>query len=124
MPFELIWEPSGVYRRYFGDVTIAERRASFDGICGDYRFDDLCYTITDYLGVGNYEINAEATVEIAAMHIAPLITNPNIRIAAVVTRPDIIAAINDLKSYAFTKAPYRVFASIEEARQWVRSGLP
>ena len=56
MAYRLVWEHRGVYRQYLGDVTIAERRQSFDAIVSDPRFDDLRYTITDYLDVGAYEI--------------------------------------------------------------------
>ena len=121
MPYKLTWELSGVYRQYFGDVSIAQRRASFDEICGDHRFDNLRYAITDYLAVERYEITEGATAEMAALHIGPLSTNPRIAIAAVTTRPDIIAAINDLKGYGFTSAPYEIFDTVEAARQWIRS---
>lgn len=119
MPYRLTWEPAGVYRAYFGDVTIAERRASFDAICSDPGFDDLRYAITDYLAVGAYEVTSAATAEIAAFHIAPLATNPRIVIAAVADRADILAAIDEFKRYAFTTAPYRVFPTLAEARRWV-----
>jgi hypothetical protein len=119
MPYKLIWEPSGVCRQYFGDVSIAERRESFDAICGDPRFDNLRYTITDYLAVGQYEVTAEATAEIAALHIGPLRTNPQIAIAAVAVRPDVVAAIRDFMSYGFTNAPYRIFPVIKDARHWI-----
>jgi hypothetical protein len=124
MPYELTWEPSGVYRRYMGDVSIAERRASFDEICADRRFDTLRYTITDYLAVGRYETSQRATAEIAAMHIGPLITNPRIAIAAVAVRPDIVAAIGEFMDHGFTRAPYRIFGSVEEARHWIDAGSP
>jgi hypothetical protein len=119
MPFELIWEPRGVYRRYFGDVTIVERRRSFDRICADPRFDDVRYSITDYRNVEGYEITDQATEEMAALHIAPLRTNPNIIIAAVVSDERIIASIRYFISLGFTTRPYRIFATVEEARRWV-----
>ena len=122
MTYKLIWEQSGIYRQYFGDVSIAERRESFDEICGDRRFDDLLYAITDYLAVEEYEVTKNATAEIAALHIGALVTNPRICIAAVTTRPDIISAIQDFIGHGFVKAPYRIFGSIEEARQWIRTG--
>jgi hypothetical protein len=122
MPFELIWEPRGVYRRYFGDVSIVQRRQSFDRICADPRFDDLRYAITDYRDVESYEITDHATEEIAALHIAPLRTNPNIIIAAVVTDERIIASIRHFISLRFITQPYRIFATIEEARLWVSDG--
>jgi len=119
MPYRLTWEPKGVYRRYFGDVTIQERRASLDAICGDARFDDLRFAITDYLAVEAYQVTSESTLEIAAMHIGPLATNPRIVIAAVATRPDIVAAIQDFIGHGLTSVPYRVFDTLDEARRWV-----
>lgn len=124
MPFELSWEPNGVYRRYFGHVTIAERRRSFDAICADPRFDELRYTITDYLGVEGYDITREATAEIAAMHIAPLLTNPNIVIAAVAVDERIVAAIDHFIGLRFIAQPYRVFATVDAARAWIEGQPP
>ncbi len=121
MPYKLTWEPSGVYRRYYGDVTIAERAASFHAICGDPRFDSLRYAITDYLAVARYETTSDATEEIAALHVGPLATNPRIRIAAVATRQDIIDAIQDFVDHGFTSAPYLTFETVEDARRWAES---
>jgi len=118
MPYRITWEAQGVYRQYLGDVSIAERRASFEAICADRRFDDARYTITDYLDVAAYEITSEATAEIAALHIGPLRTNPRIVIAAVATRPDVVAAIREFIDHGFTAAPYRVFATLPAARSW------
>jgi len=123
LPYRITWETSGVYREYLGDVTIAERRDSFDAICGDPRFDDLRYSITSYLGVGSYEVTSEATAEIAALHIAPFVTNPAIVMAAVVDRADIVDAIDDFRRHAFTAVPYRTFRTLAEARRWVADSL-
>lgn len=106
-------------RRYTGDVTIAERRASFDAICSSPRFADLRYAITDYLSVRAYEIEPQATEEIAAMHVAPLLVNPRILIAAVALRPDVLEAIQHFIDMGFTSQPYRVFATLPEARNWI-----
>ena len=119
MAFELIWEQRGVYRRYFGDVTIAERKRSFERICADPRFDDLRYTITDYLHVDSYEITDEATEEIAALHVGPLQSNPSILITAVVTDDRIIAAIRYFIALKFTEQPYEIFPTLEGARSWI-----
>ena len=119
MPVEITWEPRGVYRRYFGHVTIEERRRSFDQICADPRFDELRYAITDYLGVDDYEITSQATKEIAALHIGPSLTNTNIVIAAVVVDPRIVAAIEHFISLRFTGQPYRIFPTVAAARAWI-----
>jgi hypothetical protein len=125
MPYRLTWEPPhGIYREYFGHVSIDERRESFDAICGDARFDDLFYAITDYRAVQGYEVTSEATVEIAALHVAPLFTNPRIVLAAIATRPDVIEAIREFIAHGFTKAPYEVFETLEDARRWVEEVRP
>lgn len=49
MPYKITWERAGVYRHYFGDVSVVERRASLELISGDRRFDDLRYALTNYL---------------------------------------------------------------------------
>jgi len=124
MPYRRTWEPFGVYREYFGDVTIAERRALFDAVCGDRRFDDLRYASTDCLAVRAYEVSCEATAEIAALHIGTLHTDPALVMAGVTDRMDVIAAIEDFKCHAFTAAPYRVFRTLPEVRHWVSGRAP
>lgn len=120
MPYELAWEPPrGVHRRYFGHVTIAQRQESFERICADRRFDDLRYTITNYLDVESYEITERATAEIAALHVGPIRTNPRIVIAAVVVDEKIIAAIQHFISLQFISQPYRIFATEGGARAWI-----
>ncbi|RTL46482.1 MAG: hypothetical protein EKK53_03220 [Burkholderiales bacterium] len=123
MPFKIDWEHAGVYRHYYGDVTVAERRASLDVICGDRRFDDLRYALTNYLEVQAYESSAEATAEIAAMHIGPMFTNPQILIVAVAQREDILSAITDFQRLGLVRTPYVVFPTVPEARAWIHSQL-
>jgi hypothetical protein len=121
MPYQIVWEPQGVYRVYLGDVTIAERQRSFDEICTDDRFDRLRYSITNYLGVGHYEVRADATEEIAAMHVGPLLTNPRIVLAAVAVDPPVVSAIRYFMALEFFDQPYELFSDVASARAWVQS---
>lgn len=121
MPYRITWEPRGVHRQYHGDVTVAQRFESFEAICRDERFDSLLYAITDYRQVGAYEVTPQATEEMAAFHVAPLITNPRLIIAAVAERADIVAAIQSFMGYGYIAAPYRVHATEELARAWIDS---
>lgn len=123
MPYQLTWEPEGVYRQYLGRVPIAERTASFDAICSDPRFDALRYCITDYLGATVYEVDEVATMEIAARHVGAAHTNPGIVIAAVAVDPLVIGAIEHFKSLNFIPNPYRIFPTLDDARAWVASLL-
>lgn len=119
MPFSLEWEPSGVVRRFYGDVTLAERYRSLEAICGDIRFDDLRFTITNYLDVGAYQDSPRDTEEIAAYHIAPLMTNPQIVIAGVAVRGDIVDLIKRFRAFKLTTQPYEVFSTEAAARMWI-----
>lgn len=124
MSFELFWEPGGVVRRHVGHVSIAERRRSLELICNDPRFDELRYSITDYLGVLSFEHTPEATAETAALHIAPARTNPNIAIATVAVNPDAIAAVHQFIALRYIDLPYQLFSTMEAARAWVASLRP
>ena len=131
VPVQLVWEPAGVCRRYFGNVTIAECRKSLAQLCSNERFDSLRYAINDYRDVQNCETTPQATEESAALHIAPLQTNPRILLASVTTDARIVAAIEHFISLGFVSQPYRIFPTMIEARAWIerehmatRSNLP
>jgi hypothetical protein len=124
MPFELFWEPGGVVRRHVGHVSIAERRRSLELICKDPRFDDLRYSITDYLGVLSFEFTPESSAETAALHIAPARTNPNIAIATVAVHPVAVAAAQHFISLGYIDLPYQVFSTLADARAWIASLRP
>jgi hypothetical protein len=121
MSFTLTWESGGVHRKFFGAVSIRERLDAFSRICADVRFDSLRFAITDYLEVTDYETTEAATEEIAAMHIAPLRTNPRIAIAAVATRADIQNAVRQFRGLQFTTQPYGLFSTEEAARLWIQA---
>lgn len=119
MPFELYWEPRGVVRRFRGNVTLVERRRSLDLICGDRRFDDLRFAISDYLAVDTYESTPGSTQELAALHLAPLRTNPLIVLAAVVVAPAVVQALRDFIATGFVTQPYELFDNEAAARRWI-----
>lgn len=123
MPYKISWERAGVYRHYYGDVTLVDRRASLAAISGDHRFDTLRYALTDYREVQAYEVTPAFTAEIAAMHIGPLFTNPQLLIVAVAQRADILDSIADFQRLGFVKAAYRVFPTLPEARDWIDGQL-
>lgn len=123
MPYQLTWEPRGLYRRYFSDLSFAERFESLERICADPRFDELRYVISDYLAVQGFEASDERTEELAALHIGVYKTNPRMVIIAVAQRPDILAAIEAYQRHAFTPQPYQVFATTEAARAWIDARL-
>lgn len=124
MGFELNWEPRGVYRVFRGHVTVEDRRQSLEAICADRRFDDLLYTITDYLDADSFDYSPEANSELAALHIGPVWTNPKILIATVAVDPALVASVTEFIALGFVKSPQRIFDSVESARDWIQHSHP
>ena len=90
-------------------------------VCSDERFEDLRFAITDYRDVEVYETSPQAIEETAALHIAPLLTNPKILLASVATDERVVAAIQHFISLDFISQPYQVFPTMEEARAWIEN---
>ena len=55
MAFDLVWEPSGVWRRYSGRLTAADLLASLNQVQIDPRYDTLRYSLNDFLAVENVD---------------------------------------------------------------------
>ncbi len=55
----------------------------------------------------------------AALHVGPMMINPSIVVAAVVTDERIVAAIRHFIALKFTEQPYEIFATVNEARIWI-----
>ena len=125
MPYRIAWEPVGVYRTYYGDVPGSERRKSLEEICGDPRFDSLRYAITDFLAAENLGESTLAALEVAALNIGPLMTNPTIILAAVAVDPSHREYVERVRSHGFIKAPYEIFPTSALARLWIaeRTGV-
>jgi len=122
MPYRIRWEGHGVYRRFFGVITLAEFREANKEMRTDVRHEGIRYIISDYL---------EAQP-------APDISERDLRTYAELERlyfyssPDTVQAIvaTDPKTVTFARyyeslgvSPYCVadFATVDDARCWIAS---
>ena len=48
MPYQVKWEPRGVYSRYYGNVTGEDMRRHIEEVCKDDRFEQHRYNILDF----------------------------------------------------------------------------
>jgi hypothetical protein len=119
MSFELVWEPRGVVKRYFGRVTSEEVFAAGVQSQGDHRFDQNRYAINDFLDCTEFVIDRKVLDEVAAVAGAAEISNPNIRIAIVATLPAVVAATMEYIGLPLHTYPTRLFATRAEARAWI-----
>lgn len=121
MPFEIVWEPLGVYKRYWGVVTVSEFIDSSAKLHGDRRFDSIRYVINDYLGVEGHDVSEEAIAGIAAISLRGQVANANIRIGLVTTDSRIKELAWEFSSRTLASYPTQLFATVAEARDWISS---
>lgn len=123
MAFTISWEPPhGAYRKFTGHLGDEELIRSVSTAYGDARFDDLRYVIDDFLDVESYSIREDTVLYIAAMDGAAARSNPDIKVAIVVSEAHekTLAAL-----YAASPSnpyPTRIFTSMQEARSWAAGG--
>lgn len=117
MAWELVWEPGGVWRRFTGTVDTAEILQSIEAVQRDPRFDDLRYSLNDFLGVTNVDDVPGLLENVMAQTIGAAQTNAGIRMAIVADHPGILKRWREVPEGLI---PYRVrlFERLEDARQW------
>jgi hypothetical protein len=123
MSFALFWEPEGVVIRFSGVVERTDPKLATVTYEGDPRFDDLAFVIADYSAIAGC-IAAPGDMEIvAAMELGAAHTNPTIRKAVVATWPEVIALARHHQRVLQPSVPTEIFATMEEARAWLRRSL-
>ena len=124
MSYEIIWEPAGVIKRFFGEINGAELMQAGIDTEGSSRFDELRYVINDFLEVTAFSVGTDHVDEIAAIDQAASITNRNIRIAVVATHPEIVALADHYARSPMNVYPTRIFLTMAEGRAWLGASEP
>ncbi len=118
MPFEITWEPNGIYKKFRGQVTATEFMKAIAALHGDSRFDSCRYSINDFLAVEGHNISELDVKKYAGFAIGAASTNPNIKVAVVTTDEQIIGLVNFYSAPGRSPFPLKVFASLAEAKEW------
>jgi len=122
MPYRIRWEGHGVYRRFFGVITLAEFREANKEMRSDVRYEGIRYIISDYL-------EAQPAPEIAEQDLRAYAERERLHFY---DSPDTVQAIvaTDPKNVTFARyyeslgvSPYRLadFATVADARWWIAS---
>lgn len=119
MPHETIWEPNGVCQKFRGVVSSPELFDALTEIRTDLRAGGLRYVIRDFLDVELFDVGVKTLLEGRALSMAIHEHNPDIVVAGVTTKPEIIEVMRAASSYGLDAFPFRTFASIAEARAWI-----
>ncbi len=119
MPWEVVWEPRGVLRRFMGHVDGEQLLRSVAEVHGDWRFDTLHYSINDFLAVESLDLDQQALEQAAAETIGASQTNGRLEVLIVARDPRVVEVARRFVSPQLSNYPAHFFESIEEARSWV-----
>ena len=119
MPYDLAWEPHGVYKRFFGHLTVGDLLQSSQDVNDDPRFDSLRFAINDFLGIEGHAVTAAAVRQQAAANLGSMRSNPNVRVVVVTTDPSVRALTDLYASPKLRPYPVEIFATLAEARAWL-----
>lgn len=86
---------------------------------GDFRFDNLRFVINDLLNCTDFSVSSPIIDELAAIASAAYQSNPEIKIAFVVTAQELIDLAKHYAESPLNFYPTRIFSTQEEARQWL-----
>lgn len=126
MPYEMSWEPHGLYNLYYGSFSLDDIKSAQSAMYGDARFDSLHYIINDYSGGTPDDSIDESIVQIcAATAWGATQSNPRLRFALIASEPRTRALLEAIAAIPVAAdIPYRVFHTLAEARAWIASGAP
>jgi hypothetical protein len=119
MPYQILWEPEGVYKHFSGYVTSDEFYQSIDKFQGDSRFLNARYSINDFTDVEGHGITERDVKHYAAFGTGAYRINPNIKIAIVTQDPIIADLINLYIGTKIVRFPLRIFPNLLAARDWL-----
>ena len=119
MPYSLIWEPDGVYKKFNGVVTGAELLQSVVEVAMDIRFVTAQYEVSDYLDAVSTDFSQDALNEVRAVRIGSFMNNPRIKVAIVTHDTEIQQRIYSTIAARLTLHQTKVFNAIADANTWL-----
>lgn len=124
MPYNITWEPNGVYWTYSGNVTGQEIISTSTSIYGDPRFDSISYKLVDFLNLQSIEMDEKDVEIIAYQHKAAALSNPRIKTALVITPKLDKLAKKFLSIFDDSTWKVRIFHDLNTANHWLDRHAP
>jgi len=119
VPYQVRWEPHGVYSRYYGNVTGDDMRRHIEEVCKDERFEQHRYNILDFSDATEFNPTEREFLINSGVLIGAAFTNHQVLIAAVVTRENVRAALERFHSLGVSPYEAKIFPTVAEARKWI-----
>lgn len=122
MPYELVWEPEGIHKRFSGFVTARQFIQSVEQTQRDSRFDEIHYIIDDLSEITGHELSEETLTHLAAINYGAYASNPNCRIVYVTTDEVLAGRLKTiLISGGMTSFQVEIRPTVADARDWLDS---
>jgi hypothetical protein len=119
MPYSLIWETQGVYKKFTGLVTGAELVRSVNEVAHHIRFADVHYEVSDYLGADTTNFSQDALNEVRAVRMGSFSRNPKVRVAIVTLDSEIQQRIYSTIAARLTLHQTKIFSAVADANAWL-----
>jgi hypothetical protein len=119
MPYSIIWETHGVYKKFTGRVTGAELVLSVNEVANHIHFPNARYEVSDYLGADATDFSQDALNEVRAVRIGSFSRNPKIRVAIVTLDSEIQQRIFSTIAARLTLHQTRIFSELSDANAWL-----
>jgi len=120
MPYQMIWEPRGVYTRYSGNVTGADMLGNIEDVCRDARFEQHRYHILDFSDATDFVATEREMLVNCGVLVGAAFVNHQVLVAAVVTRENVRAALERLHALGVSPYEAKIFPTVAEARKWIQ----
>ena len=119
MPYALIWEPQGVYKKFTGVVTGAELVRSVIEVANAMQFTGARYEVSDYLAAERTDFSQDALNEVRAVRIGSFSRNPTLKVAIVTLDAQIQQRIFSTIVARQTLHQTKIFDAVADANAWL-----
>jgi hypothetical protein len=121
MPFEISWLSQGIITHWTGIAHSREVVKFIENIQSNPKFDDLKFSIHDYLRCEKIVFDENDMDYVGALDKAGAETNPNIKVAIIAKHPEVIAMVRGYKRLELTPYETEIFDDLNHVVNWLGS---
>ena len=121
MTYSHVWEPEGVYMKFWGETSGQEIDEAIDHIRNHPDLPKLKFAIADYLDVDKFLVTRYQTLIIAAHDHWISKANANLKIALLGNKAEVLDAFSTYAESPVISGTFevRTFTDLADARGWV-----
>ena len=127
MPYQIQWEPQGVYGKFSGELGAGEFFSAIQSIISHMHFKTAVYRLYDFNDVTSVQMSEDDIRTLSAMNYHSLMSrvqDHTQRITAfVVSRVEMTRLVEQFINAMQIPSQRKIFSSVEEARAWIRETL-